>query len=94
MLRRIEAIDTSGFPEQEELNKVLMVRRLRDGIASAKFKDWEMPVTQFGGVHLDYGSLASEVPLSTVKDYENYLARLRLFQNVRPGDGKYAARHG
>jgi uncharacterized protein (DUF885 family) len=82
MLRRIEAIDTSGFPEQEELNKVLMVRRLRDGIASAKFKDWEMPVTQFGGVHLDYGSLASEVPLSTVKDYENYLARLRLFPRM------------
>ena len=82
MLHRIESIDTSGFPEQEELNKVLMVRRLRDSIASAKFKDWEMPVTQFGGVHLDYGSLASEVPLGTVKDYENYLARLRQFPRM------------
>jgi uncharacterized protein (DUF885 family) len=82
MLQRIESIDTSGFPEQEELNKVLMVRQLRDRIASAKFKDWEMPVTQFGGVHLDYGSLASEVPLSTVKDYENYVARLRQFPRM------------
>ncbi len=82
MLRRIESIDTAGFPEQEELNKVLMVGRLRDGIASEKFKDWEMPVTQFGGVHLDYGSMASEVPLATVKDYENYLARLRQLPRV------------
>jgi uncharacterized protein (DUF885 family) len=82
MLQRIESIDTSGFPEQEELNKVLMVRQLRDRIASAKFKDWEMPVTQFGGVHLDYGSLASEVPLSTVKDYEDYVARLRQFPRM------------
>jgi uncharacterized protein (DUF885 family) len=81
-LRRIESIDTGGFPEQEELNKVLMVGRLRDGIASAKFKDWEMPVTQFSGIHLDYGSLASEVPLNTVKDYENYLARLRQLPRV------------
>jgi uncharacterized protein (DUF885 family) len=82
MLHRVEAIDTSGFPEQEELNKVLMVRTLRDSVAWAKFKDWEMPVTQFGGIHLEYASLASEVPLNTVKDYENYLSRLRQLPRV------------
>jgi uncharacterized protein (DUF885 family) len=76
MLHRLESINTSGFPEPEELNKVLMVRTLRDTVASAKFKSWEMPVTQFGGIHLDYGSLASEVPLVTVKDHENYVSRL------------------
>jgi len=76
MLHRLELIDTSSFPEQEELNKVLMVRTLRDEVTSAKFKDWEMPVTQFGGVHLDDASLPSDVPLVTVKDYENYLSRL------------------
>ena len=82
MLHRMEAIDTAGFPEQEELNKVLMVRTLGDSVAWAKFKDWEMPVTQFGGIHLDYASLASEVPLATVKDYENYLSRLRQLPRV------------
>jgi uncharacterized protein (DUF885 family) len=82
MLHRLEAIDTVGFPEQEELNKVLMVRTLRDSVAWAKFKDWEMPVTQFGGIHLEYASLASEVPLATVKDYENYLSRLHQLPRV------------
>jgi uncharacterized protein (DUF885 family) len=82
MLQRLEAIDTSGFPEREELNKVLMVRTLRDAVVSAKFKDWEMPVTQMGGVHLDCASLPSDVPLGTVKDYENYLSRLRQIPRV------------
>ena len=31
-LGRFEAIDTTGFPEQEALNKTLMVRNLKEGI--------------------------------------------------------------
>src|ERR1700735_4939594 len=42
---RFEAIDTSGFPEQEALNKTLMVRDLRMGLEGARFKPWEMPVS-------------------------------------------------
>ncbi|MGA9042165.1 MAG: DUF885 family protein [Terriglobales bacterium] len=82
MLRRLESIDTSGLPEQEKLNKILMARNLQDEVTSAKFKDWEMPVTQFGGVHLDYASMPTDVPLVTVKDYENYLSRLRQLPRV------------
>src|SRR5277367_719160 len=42
-LARFEAVDVTGFPEQEKLNQALMVRGLREGIDSARFKDWEMP---------------------------------------------------
>src|ERR1700677_1248598 len=52
-LARFTAIDTSGFPEQEVLNKTLMVRDLQMALDGARFKSWEMPVTQFGGVHID-----------------------------------------
>jgi uncharacterized protein (DUF885 family) len=76
MLPRIEAIDTTEFPEQEKLNKALMVRSLRDQMESAKFKDWEMPATQFNGPHLEYAGLASGTPFRSVKDYEDYLSRL------------------
>jgi uncharacterized protein (DUF885 family) len=51
-LDRFEAIDTSGFPEQEALNKQLMVRDLKMGLEGARFKPWEMPVSQFGGIHI------------------------------------------
>ena len=75
-LAKFEAIDTAGFPEQERLNQALMVRSLREGLESAKFKDWEMPATQFGGIHLWYPSLPYDSPFRNVKDYEDYISRL------------------
>jgi uncharacterized protein (DUF885 family) len=76
-LSRFEAVDVTGFSEQEKLNHALMVRSLRESIDSAQFKDWEMPATQFGGVHLWYADLPFDSPFRTVKDYEDYLSRLR-----------------
>ena len=75
-IRLISAIDTTGFPEQEALNKTLMLRQLRDRVESAQFRPWEMPVNQMNGVHLDLATLATQMPFATEKDYENYLARL------------------
>src|ERR1700751_2721224 len=75
-LVRFEAIDTTGFPEQEALNKTLMVRNLREQLDNAKFKDWEMPINQMSGAHIDLPQLVSQLPFDTVKDYEDYIARL------------------
>ncbi|HYN15969.1 MAG TPA: DUF885 domain-containing protein [Terriglobales bacterium] len=75
-LKRIEAFDTTGFPEQEKLNKELAVRELREQIESTSLKEWEMPVNQMGGIHQSYASMPSQLPFRTVKDYEDYLARL------------------
>jgi len=82
MLVRIEAIDDADFPEAEKLNKSLMVRSLREEIESAKFKDWEMPATQFYGPHLEYAGLATSTSFRSVKDYEDYLLRLRQLPRV------------
>ncbi|HKP47456.1 MAG TPA: DUF885 family protein, partial [Pyrinomonadaceae bacterium] len=76
-LRKFDAIDTTGFPEQEQLNHDLMVRNLRQQLEGAKFKEWEMPVTQFGGIHIDAPQLVSSLSFATVKDYEDYIARLK-----------------
>lgn len=78
-LSRFEAIDTTGFPEQEALNKQLMVRDLKIGLQGASFKPWEMPVNQFNGIHIDLPQLASILSFETVKDYEDYITRLKLF---------------
>jgi len=75
-IRVFEAIDTQGFPEAEALNKTLMLRQLREDVEGAEFRPWEMPVNQMNGDHLDLAGLAREMPFDTVKDYENYLARL------------------
>ena len=81
-LARFEAIDVAGFPEQEKLNKALMVRSLREDVEGARFKDWEMPATQFGGIHLEYASLPFDTPFRNVKDYDDYLARLHQIPRV------------
>src|ERR1700729_3311617 len=76
-LARFEAIDTTGFPEQEALNKTLMVRDLRMSAEGARFKPWEMPVSQFGGVHIDLPQLVSILSFQNVKDYDDYISRLK-----------------
>ena len=81
-LARFEALDVTGFPEQERLNHVLMVRSLRESLEKARFKDWEMPANQFTGIHLWYASLPFDSPFRTVKDYEDYLARLHQIPRV------------
>ena len=75
-LKLFESIDTTGFPDDEGLNQKLMVRDLREGIEGAKFNDWQMPVNQFGGVHLGFASMPSQMPFTSAKDYDNYIARL------------------
>jgi uncharacterized protein (DUF885 family) len=81
-LALFEAINVSGFPEQEKLNQALMVRSLRESVEGAQFKDWEMPATQFGGIHLGYASLPFDSPFRNVKDYEDYASRLRQIPRV------------
>ncbi len=81
-LARFEAIDVAGFPEQEKLNKALMLRSLREEVEGARFKTWEMPATQFGGIHLGYASLPFDSPFRNVKDCDDYLARLHQIPRV------------
>ena len=76
-LKRFEAIDTAGFPEQEQLNKTLMIRELKETLDGAKFKPWETPVTQFYGPHIGLPQNVSYLPFDTVKDFDDYIARLK-----------------
>jgi uncharacterized protein (DUF885 family) len=75
-LAAFEAVDTTGFPEQEKLNRDIMVRNLREGLEAVRFKEWEMPVSQTNGIHIDAPQLVSLLSFANVKDYEDYIARL------------------
>jgi uncharacterized protein (DUF885 family) len=77
-LDRFQAIDTTGFPEQEALNQQLMIRDLKMGLEGARFKPWEMAVSQEGGIHIDAPQLVSVLSFENVKDYEDYITRLKL----------------
>ena len=81
-LARFEAIDTAGFPDQEVLNKQLMVRDLSMGLEEARFRPWEMPVYQFSGIHIEAPQLVSILSFESVKDYEDYITRLKLLPRL------------
>src|SRR4029078_2811563 len=78
-LTRFEAIDTTGFPEQEALNKTLMVRDLTLGLDCAHYQNGLMPVNQMSVIHLDAPQLVSLLPFTTVKDYDDFTTRMKNF---------------
>ncbi len=81
-ITRFEAIDTTGFDEQDRLNQQLMVRQLKDGIRSVDMKVIEMPVDQFNGIHLLLAQFVSALPFDSTKHYEDYVARLNQVPRV------------
>lgn len=81
-LTRFAAIDTTGFPEQEALNKALMVRDLKMTLEGARFKPWQTPVDQQNGIHILLPQLVNILAFQSVKDYEDYIARLNLMPRL------------
>jgi uncharacterized protein (DUF885 family) len=81
-LARFKAIDTTGFGEQDRLNRDLMVRQLKDTLTYTELKLNEMPLDQFAGLHLQAAQFVSAIPFETTKHYEDYLARLDRFPRV------------
>ena len=76
-LKRAEAIGTLGFSDQEAISHALFTRTLREGLEDAELKEFEMPVTQISGIHLNSAQLPVFLQFTTVKDYDDYLQRMR-----------------
>lgn len=76
-LTRLAEVDTTGMTDQEQLSKELMVRELVEDQEEARFKPWEMPVTQFQGLPVDLPQLVDQLTFKTVKDYDDYISRLK-----------------
>jgi uncharacterized protein (DUF885 family) len=81
-LKRFEAIDTSGFSDEDKLNQQLMVRQLREGLKGYDLKLNEMPLDQMNGMHLQLPGFVSSIPFDNAKQYEDYLARLHAVPRV------------
>jgi uncharacterized protein (DUF885 family) len=75
-LKRLEAIGRAKLSGEDGINYDLFHRVLRDRISEYEFNTHLMPITNREGFHTSFPQLPDRVPLSTVKDYENYCARL------------------
>jgi len=75
-LLRLAAIDSAGFTDQEKTSQELLIRHFEMDQEAAEFKEWQMPVNQMGGIYSDYPQLVAALSFTTVKDYDDWIARL------------------
>lgn len=75
-LMRLAVIDPTGFTDQEKLSQDLLIRKFEEDEEASEFKEWEMPVNQLDGIYATYPQLAAQLTFSTVKDYDDWIARL------------------
>ncbi len=81
-LKRLTAISTSGFPEQDQLSHDLLVRVIKQRLTDYDFKEYEMPVDQMNGPQGSLADLPLSMPFDSVKHYEDYIARLHQIPRV------------
>jgi uncharacterized protein (DUF885 family) len=74
-LQRAYAIDTDGLSDDDRLNHELFRRSLQDRVDRFKFNGHLIPFYQRGGVQ-NLDSNTNGLRFVTVKDYEDWLARL------------------
>jgi uncharacterized protein (DUF885 family) len=77
-LSRLLEIDTTGLSEQEKLSAELMQRQLIEDQEAARYREWELPVNQFHGIHTDLPAMVVNLPFDNIKEYDDYIARLHL----------------
>ncbi len=76
-LTELAAIDLAKLPAAEIVNAEIFRRQLEDAVASYQLGDDQIPINADSGFHTDFARLPQNVPLDTVRDYENYISRLR-----------------
>ena len=78
-LASIKAIDSSGFPEQDLISHDLFLRQLQQRVEDYDLNEFEMPLSSSGGgggIHANLADLPLSMPFDSVKQYEDYIARL------------------
>ena len=74
-LRRVYAIDRSALATDEQLNYELFRRQLQDDVDEHPFNSHLMPFSHRGGIQ-SLNNVTNQLRLSTLEDFEDWLARL------------------
>jgi len=85
-LDRLDKIARDDLSANDRNSYDILHRQIKDSLAEFEFGSYFMPITQRSGFHISFPELPKDVPLNTLSDYENYIARLN-------GFGEYADGH-
>jgi uncharacterized protein (DUF885 family) len=81
-LQELAGFDRSKLEPADAVNYDIFRRQLENRVASYALGDYQMPFNSDSGFHIGFARLPDEVPLATVKDYENYISRLRAWPRL------------
>jgi len=81
-MMKLAAIDPTGFTDSEKTSREILMRDFSDDIEAMDFKEWEMPVSQMGGIYTSFPRLVAQLSFTTVKDYDDWIARLKAIPNA------------
>ena len=75
----VKKIDRSKLSEDDQLNYDLYLQGIEKQIEGFQFLSYLIPIDQMGGIQIGFAGIPNYMPFNNVKDYENYLARMRAF---------------
>jgi uncharacterized protein (DUF885 family) len=78
-LHRIDAIDRTKLGAEDQLNYDLFLLQAKLAVEGDQFPFEQVTINQMGGIYSLLGELAQQIPRDTVKDHENFLARMRAY---------------
>src|SRR5215510_15995686 len=82
-LGELKKFNRDSLNESDKLSYDIFEYTMNINIESFQFPDNYMPFNQYSGMHLIMGQFASgssAQPFKTVKDYDNWMARVKLFR--------------
>jgi len=78
VLKRLNDIDMAALSPADRINYRLFQRKYRTAVEAHRFRWYLVPLNQRGGIQ-DANSTADTIRFTSVKDYEDWLSRLRAF---------------
>ena len=78
-LSELDRMDREALSGADRIHADIFRGQLVSFIEDFEYGAHLIPLTADSGFHIGFAFLPSEVPLSTVADYENYIARLEAF---------------
>ena len=82
---RLRQICEDDLSATHQINFEILERFLATEIAETEFGAHLIPITNREGFHISFPDLRRRMPLKTVQDFENYIARLRGFKDYSAG---------
>jgi uncharacterized protein (DUF885 family) len=72
-------IDRAQLSAADVVNLDMLRAELEDRIASARFREYLVPINADSGFHSGFALMPQTLRLASVRDFDNYVARLRAF---------------